>query len=254
MKEQYPQVKFIIYGSVSVQDYYEECLKLKEKLQLGDNFIFGGHLNDVSKAYEEADIVVLSSISEAFPYSVIEAMMSGKPVVSTDVGGVKEALGEYGIVVPPRQPEKFAEGIIKLVENPELRYSLGQDSRDRALNLFTLKKVEDLYYKNYVKLSVKAHEIYVEYQDEESKESTPNYLNEKLEIDKAIILIELGYFEKAIEQLNIVAKQTKNKIILPYMLTKIADAYNKLGKYEKALYELEKVEIILKILHLDKTA
>lgn len=254
VKKYHPQVKFIIYGSVSVQDYYEECLRLKEELKLGDNFIFGGHLSDVSKAYEEADIIVLSSISEAFPYSVIEAMMSGKPVVSTDVGGVKEALGECGVVVPPRQPEEFAKGIIKLVENPELRYNFGQDGRDRALNLFTLKKVQDLYYKSYVKLSVKAHENYVQYKEDNSSNAEVNVVNEKLIIDKALALLEFGYFKESIEQLNIIAKQTKNTIILPYILTKIADAYNKLGQYEKALYELEKVEIMMKVVKMHKSA
>ncbi len=75
VKKEIPNVKFVVYGSISVQEYYEECIKVKEQLRLGDSFIFMGHTTDVSKAYHSGDIVVLSSISEAFPYSVVKAMM-----------------------------------------------------------------------------------------------------------------------------------------------------------------------------------
>ena len=62
------------------------------ELSLEHNVHFEGPISPVHKAYHAADVVVLSSISEGFPYTPIEAMMCGKPVVATRVGGVGEAM------------------------------------------------------------------------------------------------------------------------------------------------------------------
>ena len=149
-----PDVRFIVYGSVSVPKYFDECQKLVRELELNENFIFAGHTNDIPSAYKVGDVVALSSISEAFPYSVVEAMMIGKPVIATDVGGIREAIGDCGIVVRPRQPEEMANGIIKLLQSQELRNSYGEDGRERALNYFTIGKIMGLYLKSYINLAV----------------------------------------------------------------------------------------------------
>lgn len=254
VKRKYVDAKFIVYGSVSVEGYYEECLKLKEELGLGNSFIFAGHINDVSKAYETSDIIALSSITEAFPYSVVEAMMAGKAVIATDVGGIKEALGDCGILIPPRRPDELAAGIITLIDKPELRYRLGEEAKNRALDLFTLKSVQEIYFKNYVKLAVKADKFYVEYKQKQSQQVTHSTQNVKLYIEKGVALVELGYLEEGIEQLRLAAKEAIDSLVLPYILTKIADAYNRLGEYEKAINELDKIELILNVLEQNKTA
>lgn len=105
VRRQIPNVKVSLYGSVSVEEYYEECRKRVKELNLEETFIFEGHTNNAAEAYNTGDIIALSSISEAFPYSVVEAMMSGKPVVSTDVGGIKEALGDCGILATEVYPK-----------------------------------------------------------------------------------------------------------------------------------------------------
>lgn len=102
VKSRISNVRFIIYGSVSVPGYYEECLRLRKELELEETVIFAGHTTNMAAAYSSGDIAALTSISEAFPYSVVEAMMCGRAVISTDVGGIGEAIGESGIMVPPR--------------------------------------------------------------------------------------------------------------------------------------------------------
>lgn len=254
VKSSIPEVKFIIYGSVSVQEYYEECKKIKEELQLGDTFIFAGHTNDVPKAYHSGDIVVLSSISEAFPYSVVEAMMSGKAVVATDVGGVKEALGDTGIVVTPRDEEELADGIITLLNNTELRLALSEEARERALSYFTIDKAQNKYYESYVNLAIeKDKATYVNKNITEIKQRTAKK-QQKLFMERGYALIEQGFYVEAIKQFRLAIKQSTNSTAVPVMLTKIADAYNALGQYEEAKNEIERAEVLIKALKLSDTA
>lgn len=153
-----PAATFVVYGSVSVPAYYEECLALREELRLGGSFVFAGHATQMTAAYNSGDVIVLSSISEAFPYSVVEAMMTGRPVVATDVGGISEALGETGKLVEPRNPQALAEAILAYADNPGLRAEAGRDGRERALSYFTLSRVLELHMKSYIKLAACAAE------------------------------------------------------------------------------------------------
>ncbi|MFB9325184.1 GT4 family glycosyltransferase PelF [Paenibacillus aurantiacus] len=149
---------FVVYGSVSVPAYYEECLALQEELRLGGSFVFAGHATQMAAAYNSGDVIVLSSISEAFPYSVVEAMMTGKPVVATDVGGISEALGDTGKLVEPRNPQALADAILAYADNPGLRAEAGREGRERALSYFTLGRVLELHMKSYIKLAARATE------------------------------------------------------------------------------------------------
>ncbi len=84
-------------------------------------------------------------------------MACGKPVVATDVGGVREAIGDCGIVVPARSPRKLAEGIMKLLKDEELARSLGERARRRVLSTFTFRRFIEDYRRVYIEtLSEKA--------------------------------------------------------------------------------------------------
>ncbi len=72
---------------------------------------FEGRVPEIRDAYAAGQVVVLCSITEGFPYTLIEAMTCGRPCVATDVGGVTEAVGDTGLVVPPRQPAELARGL-----------------------------------------------------------------------------------------------------------------------------------------------
>jgi glycosyltransferase involved in cell wall biosynthesis len=64
-------------------------------------------------------------------------MLVGSAIVSTDVGGVREALADTGVLVPPRQPRELADAIVSLLKSPAQRRQLGQAARARALHYFT---------------------------------------------------------------------------------------------------------------------
>ncbi|RLC74447.1 MAG: hypothetical protein DRI61_16600, partial [Chloroflexi bacterium] len=95
---------------------------------------------------------VLSSLSEGFPYTVLESMSCGRPVVATDVGGVREALEGFGVLVPPRDPQALADGIVQLLEDDELRHRLGRLAREEVLAKFRLSGFIEAYRKLYQEL------------------------------------------------------------------------------------------------------
>jgi glycosyltransferase involved in cell wall biosynthesis len=120
--------------------YRDSCAALATRLGIGEVATFEGRILQIRDAYAAGHVVVLSSISEGFPYTVIEAMTSGRVCVATDVGGVAEAVGDAGLVVPPRDPAKMAEAIVRLLRDPGLRRTLGDQARARALEYFTVDR------------------------------------------------------------------------------------------------------------------
>ncbi|MFE9446920.1 DUF3492 domain-containing protein [Streptomyces sp. NPDC006739] len=102
--------------------------------------IGGPEAPTLPEAYASAAVVVLSSVVEGFPISLVEAMLCARATVSTDVGAVVEAIGGTGLVVPPRNPRALAEACVTLLRDPERRARLGAAARARALELFTVEQ------------------------------------------------------------------------------------------------------------------
>ncbi|MFE9248082.1 DUF3492 domain-containing protein [Streptomyces sp. NPDC007088] len=95
---------------------------------------------ELAEVYADADAVVLSSVVEGFPVSLVEAMFCGRATVSTDTGAVVEVVGGTGLVVPPRDPRALAGACLELLRDPERRRTLGAAARTRALELFTVEQ------------------------------------------------------------------------------------------------------------------
>ncbi|MFG3347975.1 DUF3492 domain-containing protein [Streptomyces sp. NPDC048018] len=91
-------------------------------------------------AYAASAVVVLSSVVEGFPVSLVEAMFCARATVSTDVGAVVEVIGGTGLVVPPRNPKALADACLALLRDPDRRHRLGAAARARALELFTVEQ------------------------------------------------------------------------------------------------------------------
>lgn len=147
MLEELPAARLRIFGGPPVggEWYLEECLALVSQLGIEGSAVFEGPSNAVSEAYGAGQVVVLSSISEGLPFTVLEAMACGRPNVGTDVGGVGEAIGDTGLVVPPRKPPELAQACLTLLTDHDRRRALGQAARERALDLLTITRAVDTF-------------------------------------------------------------------------------------------------------------
>jgi polysaccharide biosynthesis protein PelF len=137
VRKRMPRLRVLLYGSVNDEEYFAQCQRRVESLYLQGTVTFAGPTSTPWTAYQEATVVAMSSISEAFPYAVIEAMLCAAPVVATDTGGVSEALGDAGIIVAPRDRREMANALFGLLRDPDARRALGTRARCRALEHFT---------------------------------------------------------------------------------------------------------------------
>lgn len=135
-----PEARLRLYGRTpaSGEWYRDEMDALIAELGLDGVVTFEGGVAESHDAYTDAQVAVLSSISEGFPYSVIEAMACGLPTVATGVGGVPEAAADTGFVVTPRDPRALGEAILVLLADGDRRAAMGAGARERVVGHFTL--------------------------------------------------------------------------------------------------------------------
>lgn len=118
---------------------------------LGDAFRFVLTCKDATPLYSAFDVAVLTSKTEGLPNVVLEAMAAGRPVVATNVGGVPEVIahGETGMLVSTRNPEDFAEAVLKLLENRNEAVQLGANAAAHVRDRFSVDAMvrahRDLY-------------------------------------------------------------------------------------------------------------
>ncbi len=140
-----------IWGPATSPDYLKLCESAVTDLGLTDAVTFEGSTNDIAAAYGASHVIGLSSISEAFPYTAVEAMLAARPIVATAVGGVAEAIGPAqcrgtDLVVEPGDPGAMAEALLAVLgASSTERGLLGAWLRNRALTLFTAQRMFDDY-------------------------------------------------------------------------------------------------------------
>jgi len=143
-------IKFLWLGGAEKQSVREFMVRVKE-LGLKNSVFYCGFRNDAASILQNSDFLICPSQLEALPMSILEAMSFGKPVVTTDCGGVSECVvdGETGYVVPVNEPTKMAERISDLIKDDEKRKVLGENALRHFEKNFTAKvfaeKFEQLY-------------------------------------------------------------------------------------------------------------
>ena len=176
-KEEKIKARFLIIGDGELRKELEQYVK---ENGLAQDILFLGFRRDLETLYADIDILVLTSLNEGLPVVVIEAMASGKPVISTDVGGVVDLLEDedhqskdnenekertpkkkeeqkkiritdYGILVKSGDDEALAEALEKLLKNDSLRTEMGEKGRERVYPRYDvqrlLKDMRELYLK-----------------------------------------------------------------------------------------------------------
>ena len=133
------KVKLVIIGP----GYLElELKQLTTELGLDNYVTFLGIQYDVEKWLSAADCFVLSSEYEGFGLVVGEALLVERPVVATNCGGVKEVLGEYGCLVPPKDFKAFAEGMLNIFKLPsDELINITKNGRKRIIENYSIRSV-----------------------------------------------------------------------------------------------------------------
>ncbi len=143
-----PDLRLVIVGTGPL---LEELRARATKLGIAERVRFAGLRPTVPSFHFLFDLSVLSSTSEGFPNSLVEAMAAGRPIVATAVGGVPDAVrqGENGLLVPPSDPQAFAHAMRELIADPVRRRRMGDAGADRARREFradaVIGAVERLY-------------------------------------------------------------------------------------------------------------
>jgi len=141
---------FLIVGDGELRGSLEQ--RARER-GVPDAVRFLGWRQDLETVYAATDIFLLTSRNEGTPVALIEAMASGVPIVSTDVGGVRDVVPskDYGILVPFGSPADLAESLKGLAASPALRETLGcagrQFVRERFDRERLMRDMTDLYWR-----------------------------------------------------------------------------------------------------------
>lgn len=121
----FPSLHLTILGDGPLRKELEEYNHL---IGLEKNINFEGNVNNVEEYFAQSDIFVLSSDYEGLPLVVLEAMAASLPIISTNVGGIRDIVNSNGILVELKNKNALVEAIEVLVKNAGLRKSLGHQS------------------------------------------------------------------------------------------------------------------------------
>ncbi|MNO71568.1 GDP-mannose-dependent alpha-(1-6)-phosphatidylinositol monomannoside mannosyltransferase [compost metagenome] len=178
----------------------EELELLSIKLGIEKHLKFVGARDDVQYWLQQSDIIVLTSIQDNQPFVVMEAQMSGKPVIVTEAGGMPEMVEheKTGLIAKKASPESIYSSIKMLMENEELRIKIGNSGQKWAFDKWSVDNMLELVHSVYTQITLKkGEENFMKVKNAPDKVSTiksvypylnENFLNDKdLEIWKKII-------------------------------------------------------------------
>lgn len=158
-KEMEPSLKLWIMGTCEEEDEYaKDCYELVRIMGISD-VVFTGRV-DVTEYYGKMDMLILTSISEGQPLTILEGFASCKPVIATDVGncrglilGENDDYGEAGIITRIMHVEEIAQAILTLAHDETLRSRMGENGLRRVVSRYRFEYLQDAYRDLYKKLA-----------------------------------------------------------------------------------------------------
>ncbi len=144
MRREVPEARLVIVGDGPEKSALE---RLADANGLGDELLLAGDRRDVPSLLCAFDLYVVSSLSEGFSISILEAMSSGLPLVATAVGGNREILGEpeNGLLVPADDSDALAGALERMRVNAALRATAARHNRDKILREYSMQTMLDRY-------------------------------------------------------------------------------------------------------------
>jgi glycosyltransferase involved in cell wall biosynthesis len=130
-----------LVGPVDSPDFAEELQRRADALGVGERLRVRGWVDDAGRELAKADIVLLCSRAEALPLTVMEALARERPVVATDVGGVRELVtdGETGFVVERENPDAVADAVVRLTQDPAGAFEMARRGRELVVRRYSVE-------------------------------------------------------------------------------------------------------------------
>ena len=153
LKSASPGYRFVILGDGD-PSYTRDLIALRDRLNLTDDVVFAGFRSDVAEAMRAFDVYALTSQSEGFSISTIEAMASGVPVVATRCGGPEQIIDDAvtGLLVENGSAHAVARAIERLRADPNERTRLARAAREAVLFGYTVEAQVSAYEELYERL------------------------------------------------------------------------------------------------------
>ncbi|KAA3598719.1 MAG: glycosyltransferase family 1 protein [Calditrichaeota bacterium] len=147
VSEKADNVKFMVVGDGELR---EQVHTLAKNLGISDKVIFTGMRNDIPQIFKALDVFVLTSRNEGLGRVLVEAMVSGIPIVASEVGGVPEVVeyGKSGLLFSSENISELSENILKLVSQNDLKENLISNGKRRAEDFemqLMIDKVKSIY-------------------------------------------------------------------------------------------------------------
>ena len=144
------KVKFFVVGDGTEREYIEERTEKINRTN-AETVVLTSWIKDIGSFNAAMDIVCMTSLNEGTPVSLIEAQAANIPVISTDVGGVRDVVidGETGFIVPSKDVSAFSEKLLKLIEDEKKRLEMSQNGwtfvKDKFHYKTLVKNMEQIY-------------------------------------------------------------------------------------------------------------
>jgi glycosyltransferase involved in cell wall biosynthesis len=137
IRAQRPDAHFVLVGEGAM---LKQLQVFASRFGIADAVHFAGSQDDMPAVFNELDVVVSSSLSEAMPLAVMEAMASGVAVVACKVGGIPDLIehGVTGWLAPEGDYDELATRAVDLIQDDALRLAAGKAARTRAVGRFAL--------------------------------------------------------------------------------------------------------------------
>jgi glycosyltransferase involved in cell wall biosynthesis len=136
--QQFPAARFLIIGDGPCRD---DITHRAQELKITNNVLMLGSRSDIPRVLAAMDVFALTSIMEANPVSILEAMSVGRPVVATNVGSIYEAVteGQTGFLVPAGDVAQLAGRVLELLSNPLKCGAMGAAARESVVNCWSIE-------------------------------------------------------------------------------------------------------------------
>lgn len=144
VKKEYPSVRFLLLGNVDASGNPDSIAESKVLEWAAEGLLeWPGHVDDVRPWIASAGVFVLPSYREGLPRSTLEAMATGRAIITTDAPGCKETVvdGLNGFKIPVQDPLALANAMLKFIAEPHLIAQMGKESRRIAENRFDVRKI-----------------------------------------------------------------------------------------------------------------